>query len=145
MRMSSLMMMMKGKRMRSDRDEDSLSGLCWACLYTVLLACVAAPKRATLHPGPGGLGPCEIPGRFGLGAPENRTVSRPLNEDWSSKTKPSIRSSHIQLEREQLLKNGLHSGLANRKLSATMEPDLDGRTVLARQSRCQALSDTYRD
>ena len=49
------------------------------------------------------------------------------------------------LEREQLLKNGLHSGLANRKLSATMEPDLDGRTVLALQSRCQALSDTYRD
>ena len=54
-------------------------------------------------------------------------------------------SSHLQLEREQLSRNGLHSGLENRKLSATMKPDLDGRTVLALQSTRQALSETYRE
>ena len=41
--------------------------------------------------------------------------------------------SDLQLQRDQLLRNGLHSGLANRKLSATMEPDLRRRTVRSRQ------------
>ena len=53
--------------------------------------------------------------------------------------------SHIQLEHDQLSEIGLHSGLSNRKLSATMKPDLDGRTVLALQSTRQALSETYRE
>ena len=53
--------------------------------------------------------------------------------------------THLQLEREQLSRNGLHSGLANRKLSATMKPDLGGRTARDLQPRQQALSETYRE
>ena len=53
--------------------------------------------------------------------------------------------SGLQLEDEPLSRNGLRSGLANRKLSATAEPDLDGRTVRGLQPRHQALSETYRD
>ena len=41
--------------------------------------------------------------------------------------------SHIQLEHDQLSEIGLHSSLSNRKVSATMKPDLDGRTVLGLQ------------
>ena len=37
------------------------------------------------------------------------------------------------------------SGSSNRKLSATMKPDLDGRTVLGLQPRHKALSETNRD
>ena len=53
--------------------------------------------------------------------------------------------SDFQLERDKLSRNGLHSGLANRKLSATMKPDLDGRTARGLQSRHKALSETYRE
>ena len=53
--------------------------------------------------------------------------------------------THLQLERDELSTNGLHSGRANRKLSATMEPDLGGRTVRDLQPRHQALSETYRE
>ena len=35
--------------------------------------------------------------------------------------------------------------MSNRKLSATMKPDLDGRTVLGLQPRHKALSETYRE
>ena len=53
--------------------------------------------------------------------------------------------SDLQLEHDQLSEIGLHSGLSNRKLSATMKPDLDGRTVLGLQPRHKALSETYRE
>jgi plasmid maintenance system killer protein len=53
--------------------------------------------------------------------------------------------THLQLERDELSTNGLHSGRANRKLSATMEPDLGGRTARDLQPRHQALSETYRE
>ena len=53
--------------------------------------------------------------------------------------------THLQLERDELSTNGLHSGRANRKLSATMEPDLGGRTVRDLQPRHKALSETYRE
>ena len=59
------------------------------------------------------------------------------------------RDSHLfsdfQLERDKLSRNGLRSGLANRKLSATAEPDLDGRIARGLQSRHKTLSDTYRE
>ena len=57
----------------------------------------------------------------------------------------SCPSSHLQLEREQLSRNGLHSGLENRKLSATMKPDLGGRTARGLQSRHRPLSETNRE
>jgi hypothetical protein len=53
--------------------------------------------------------------------------------------------SDLQLEHDQLSEIGLHSGLSNRKLSATMKPDLDGRTVLGLQPRHKALSETFRE
>ena len=53
--------------------------------------------------------------------------------------------SGLQLEHDQLSEIGLHSGSSNRKLSATMKPDLDGRTVLGLQPRHKALSETNRD
>lgn len=53
--------------------------------------------------------------------------------------------SGLQLEHDQLSEIGLHSGSSNRKLSATMKPDLDGRTVLGLQPRHKALSETYRE
>ena len=59
------------------------------------------------------------------------------------------RDSHLfsdfQLERDKLSRNGLRSGLANRKLSATAEPDLDGRIARGLQSRHKTLSETYRE
>ena len=51
----------------------------------------------------------------------------------------------LELEHEQLSQNGLHSGRENRKLSATMEPDLDGRRVRGMQGAPQSLSETNRD
>ena len=51
----------------------------------------------------------------------------------------------ILLERDELSAIGLRSGFERRKLSATTEPDLDGRTVRRRQSRPEALSETNRD
>ena len=53
--------------------------------------------------------------------------------------------SDLQLQRDQLSTNGLHSGRANREISATMEPNLSGRTVRGLQSRHKALSETYRE
>ena len=53
--------------------------------------------------------------------------------DSSAWRRRSCPFSHIQLAHDQLSENGLHSGLGNRKLSATMKPDLDGRTVLGLQ------------
>ena len=53
--------------------------------------------------------------------------------------------SGLQLEHDQLSEIGLHSGSSNRKLSATMKPDLDGRTVLGLQPRHKALSETFRE
>ena len=35
--------------------------------------------------------------------------------------------------------------MSNRKLSATMKPDLDGRTVLGLQPRHKAVSETFRE
>ena len=42
-----------------------------------------------------------------------------------------------QLEREQLSRSGLRSGLENREISATAEPDLDGRTVHGLSTGCR--------
>ena len=51
----------------------------------------------------------------------------------------------LQAERDQQSGIGLHGGLGNRKLQATMEPDLRGRTASDLQSRKRTLSETYRD
>ena len=51
----------------------------------------------------------------------------------------------LQAERDQQSGIGLHGGLGNRKLLATMEPDLRGRTASDLQSRKRTLSETYRD
>ena len=56
---------------------------------------------------------------------------------------PSV--SDLQLEHDELLTNGLRSGLENREISATTEPDLRGRTVRGRQPRHEALSEKKRE
>ena len=53
--------------------------------------------------------------------------------------------SDLQLQREQLSRNGLHGWMANRTLHPTMEPDLRGRTARDLQSRNKRLYDTYRE
>ena len=53
--------------------------------------------------------------------------------------------SDLQLEHDELLTNGLRSGLENREISATTEPDLRGRTVRGRQPRHEALSEKKRE
>ena len=53
--------------------------------------------------------------------------------------------SDLQLEREQLSRNGLHGPMANRELRGTMEPDLRGRTARSLHSRNKAMSDTNRE
>ena len=48
-------------------------------------------RSHVIRAGPLELGPCENHGRIAFWGPDNGTVSCPQNEDWSSKTKPSIR------------------------------------------------------
>ena len=70
-------------------------------------------------------------------APSTRSTIRKMSNQVGVGATFEDLVTGLQLEHDQLSRNGLHSGLANREISATMEPDLDGRIVLALQSRHQ--------
>ena len=53
--------------------------------------------------------------------------------------------TNLLLEREHASRSALRSGSSNRKLRATAEPDLDGRTVRGPQSRHRGVSEENRE
>jgi hypothetical protein len=75
----------------SAREEDKFAGHCCDASVAGLGPKPGVLRLHVLPTRAGGLSNVETFGRIALRGPDNRVVSCPLKEDWSSKTKPSIR------------------------------------------------------